>query len=205
MRSLGDKISSTIVAQHAQVPCMDWSGKSVSRVVKDAQGLVTVEDADYNLACVKTWQEALESAKKIGFPVMIKASEGGGGKGIRKVESELNFENTFTMVMNEVPGRSCSALSDYGLNNVMNVGSPIFIMKLAGKARHLEVQVLADQYNNAISLFGRDCSVQRRHQKIIEEAPVTVAKADTFEKMEQSAVRLAKLVGYVSAGTVEVS
>jgi acetyl-CoA carboxylase/biotin carboxylase 1 len=76
-------------------------------------------------------------------------------------------------------------------------------MKLAGQARHLEVQLLADQYGNAISLFGRDCSVQRRHQKIIEEAPVTIANDETFEKMERAAVRLAKLVGYVSAGTVE--
>ena len=82
---------------------------------------------------------------------------------------------------------------------------PIFIMKLAGSARHLEVQVLADQYGNAISLFGRDCSVQRRHQKIIEEAPVTIAKPATFTNMEKAAVRLAKLVGYVSAGTTEVS
>ena len=76
-------------------------------------------------------------------------------------------------------------------------------MKLAGQARHLEVQLLADQYGNAISLFGRDCSVQRRHQKIIEEAPVTIADQKMFEKMERAAVRLAKLVGYVSAGTVE--
>jgi acetyl-CoA carboxylase/biotin carboxylase 1 len=76
-------------------------------------------------------------------------------------------------------------------------------MKLAGQARHLEVQLLADQYGNAISLFGRDCSVQRRHQKIIEEAPVTIAKEPTFNEMERAAVRLAKLVGYVSAGTVE--
>ena len=76
-------------------------------------------------------------------------------------------------------------------------------MKLAGQARHLEVQLLADQYGNAISLFGRDCSVQRRHQKIIEEAPVTIAKPETFTEMERAAVRLAKLVGYVSAGTVE--
>lgn len=82
-------------------------------------------------------------------------------------------------------------------------GSPIFVMKLAGQARHLEVQLLADQYGDAISLFGRDCSVQRRHQKIIEEAPVTIAKDVTFEKMERAAVRLSKLVGYVSAGTVE--
>ncbi|KAK5278655.1 acetyl-coenzyme-A carboxylase, partial [Cryomyces antarcticus] len=82
-------------------------------------------------------------------------------------------------------------------------GSPIFIMKLAGNARHLEVQLLADQYGNNISLFGRDCSVQRRHQKIIEEAPVTVANPSTFHAMEKAAVSLGKLVGYVSAGTVE--
>ena len=86
---------------------------------------------------------------------------------------------------------------------IVCAGSPIFIMKLAGQARHLEVQLLADQYGNAISLFGRDCSVQRRHQKIIEEAPVTIAKQETFEEMERAAVRLAKMVGYVSAGTVE--
>lgn len=85
----------------------------------------------------------------------------------------------------------------------MCAGSPIFIMKLAGSARHLEVQLIADQYGNAISLFGRDCSVQRRHQKIIEEAPVTIARPEKFEEMEKAAVRLAKLVGYVSAGTVE--
>jgi acetyl-CoA carboxylase / biotin carboxylase 1 len=86
---------------------------------------------------------------------------------------------------------------------IVYAGSPVFIMKLAGQARHLEVQLLADQYGNAISLFGRDCSVQRRHQKIIEEAPVTIAKQDTFGEMERAAVRLAELVGYVSAGTVE--
>ncbi|KAG8859982.1 acetyl-coenzyme-A carboxylase [Serendipita sp. 411] len=124
-------------------------------------------------------------AEKIGYPVMIKASEGGGGKGIRKVESPETFKNAFGAVAGEVPG------------------SPIFIMKLAGSARHLEVQLLADQYGNAISLFGRDCSVQRRHQKIIEEAPVTIATPDVFEEMEKAAVRLSKLVGYVSAGTVE--
>ncbi|CAI2167579.1 3903_t:CDS:2, partial [Funneliformis geosporum] len=82
-------------------------------------------------------------------------------------------------------------------------GSPIFIMRLARDARHLEVQALADQYGNVISLFGRDCSVQRRHQKIIEEAHVTIKKQETFELMERVAVRLTKLVGRVSAGTVE--
>ena len=83
------------------------------------------------------------------------------------------------------------------------LGSPVFIMKYAHAARHLEVQLLADSYGNAMSLFGRDCSIQRRHQKIIEEAPVTIANREMFQEMEKAAVRLAKMVGYVSAGTVE--
>lgn len=185
MRSLGDKISSTVVAQHAKVPCMDWSGQGIDKVELSAEGHVVVADDVYSKCCVNAAEDGLEKALRIGFPVMIKASEGGGGKGIRKVEREEDFKQAFNACKSEVPG------------------SPIFIMKLAGAARHLEVQVLADQYGNAISLFGRDCSVQRRHQKIIEEAPVTIAHPDTFEQMEKSAVRLAKLVGYVSAGTVE--
>jgi acetyl-CoA carboxylase/biotin carboxylase 1 len=185
MRSLGDKISSTIVAQHAKVPCIPWSGEGVHQVTIDKNGIVTVEDDVYAKGCVRSPQEGLEVAKKIGFPVMVKASEGGGGKGIRKVESEENFTSLYNAAASEIPG------------------SPIFIMKLAGNARHLEVQLLADQYGNNISLFGRDCSVQRRHQKIIEEAPVTIAKPETFRAMEKAAVRLGELVGYVSAGTVE--
>lgn len=185
MRSLGDKISSTIVAQHAEVPCIPWSGTGVRDVVVDSEGLVTVADEVYDKGCTHSAEEALEKALEIGFPVMIKASEGGGGKGIRKADSDENFLSLYSQVANEVPG------------------SPIFIMKLAGNARHLEVQLLADEYGNNISLFGRDCSVQRRHQKIIEEAPVTVANPATFNAMERAAVRLGKLVGYVSAGTVE--
>lgn len=185
MRSLGDKISSTIVAQHAGVPCIPWSGTGVREVVIDSEGLVTVADEIYDKGCTHSADEGLEKAREIGFPVMIKASEGGGGKGIRKADSDENFPSLYSQVANEVPG------------------SPIFIMKLAGNARHLEVQLLADEYGNNISLFGRDCSVQRRHQKIIEEAPVTVANPATFNAMERAAVRLGKLVGYVSAGTVE--
>ncbi|RKF57668.1 Acetyl-CoA carboxylase [Erysiphe neolycopersici] len=185
MRSLGDKISSTIVAQHAKVPCIPWSGTGVDQVEVNNDGIVTVEQSVYMKGCVRSWQEGLSKAKEIGFPVMIKASEGGGGKGIRKVDSEDGFEALYNAAANEIPG------------------SPIFIMKLAGNARHLEVQLLADEYGNNISLFGRDCSVQRRHQKIIEEAPVTIAKPSTFQAMEKAAVRLGRLVGYVSAGTVE--
>ena len=188
MNALGDKISSTIVAQSANVPTMPWSGSHLSMDISDAlssKRVVSVDDELYMQACVEDSVEALEAAQKIGFPVMIKASEGGGGKGIRKVDSAEGFHNHFRQVQGEVPG------------------SPIFIMKLATGCRHLEVQLLADSYGNAISLFGRDCSVQRRHQKIIEEAPVSVASQQSLREMEQAAVRLAKLVGYVSAGTVE--
>ena len=203
MRSLGDKISSTIVAQSAEVPTMPWSGSGITDTVLSEAGYVTVPDKAYADACVTSVEEGLKKAVQIGWPVMIKASEGGGGKGIRKVEEPDAFKNAYHAVAGEIPGIEYSLLFSSPMFSCLFAGSPIFIMKLAGQARHLEVQLLADQYGNAISLFGRDCSVQRRHQKIIEEAPVTIAKEATFEQMERAAVRLSKLVGYVSAGTVE--
>jgi acetyl-CoA carboxylase/biotin carboxylase 1 len=183
MKSLGDKIASTIVAQTANVPCVDWSGSGLTVISKDENGYLYVPQDIYSQATTASVEKALEHATRIGFPVMVKASEGGGGKGIRLVRNQSDFEHAFHMVTKEVPG------------------SPVFIMKLVENARHLEVQLLADKYGNSIALFGRDCSVQRRHQKIIEEAPVTIANAETRQNMEAAAVRLAKLVGYVSAGT----
>ncbi|KAA0716748.1 Acetyl-CoA carboxylase 2 [Triplophysa tibetana] len=189
MWALGDKVASSIVAQSAHIPILPWSGTGL-RVewAEENQKLghvISVPPELYVQGCVKDVDEGLASAEMIGYPVVIKASEGGGGKGIRKVDSSEDFPGFFRQVQAEVPG------------------SPIFIMQLAQHARHLEVQILADQYGNAISLFGRDCSIQRRHQKIIEEAPATIASTNTFEQMERYAVRLAKMVGYVSAGTVE--
>uniref|UniRef100_A0A8C0X3G9 acetyl-CoA carboxylase n=1 Tax=Castor canadensis TaxID=51338 RepID=A0A8C0X3G9_CASCN len=186
MWALGDKIASTIVAQTLQIPTLPWSGSGLT-VEWAEDGLqegnrISVPEAVYNQGCVKDVDEGLEAAEKIGFPLMIKASEGGGGKGIRKAESTEDFPLLFRQVQSEIPG------------------SPIFLMRLAQHARHLEVQVLADQYGNAVSLFGRDCSIQRRHQKIIEEAPATIATAAVFEFMEQVCL---ENVGYVSAGTVE--
>ena len=115
MRSLGDKISSTIVAQHAKVPCIPWSGTGVDQVLVGHDGIVTVEDDIYAKGCVTSVAEGLEAAKKIGFPVMVKASEGGGGKGIRMVQQEEDFEARYKAAASEIPG------------------SPIFIMKLAGQ------------------------------------------------------------------------
>ncbi|XP_053473646.1 acetyl-CoA carboxylase 1 isoform X4 [Ictalurus furcatus] len=188
MWALGDKIASSIVAQTAGIPTLPWSGTGLTVEWSEAdqkRRIINVPSELYEQGCVQDVEAGLKAAEKVGYPVMVKASEGGGGKGIRKVNSADDFPNLFRQVQTEVPG------------------SPIFVMQLAKHARHLEVQILADQYGNAISLFGRDCSVQRRHQKIIEEAPATIATSDVFENMERCAVKLAKMVGYVSAGTVE--
>ncbi|XP_049512514.1 acetyl-CoA carboxylase-like isoform X3 [Dermacentor silvarum] len=191
MWALGDKIASSIVAQTANVPTLPWSGSGLKASdwgeddVYNPKKPLKIKPELYRKGCVTGVDDGLEAAQRIGFPVMIKASEGGGGKGIRKSESANDFPQCFRQVQSEVPG------------------SPIFIMKLATCARHLEVQLLADQYGTAISLFGRDCSIQRRHQKIIEEAPCIIATPPVLEQMERAAVRLAKMVGYVSAGTVE--
>ncbi|CAL8308411.1 unnamed protein product [Gadus morhua 'NCC'] len=188
MWALGDKIASSIVAQTAGIPTLPWSGSGLTVEWTEAEQkkkLINVPSDVYEQGCIPDVEAGLEAAEVVGYPVMVKASEGGGGKGIRKVNCADDFPNLFRQVQAEVPG------------------SPIFVMQLAKHARHLEVQILADQYGNAISLFGRDCSVQRRHQKIIEEAPATIATSDVFEDMEKCAVKLAKMVGYVSAGTVE--
>ncbi|KAI4875743.1 hypothetical protein NFI96_024258 [Prochilodus magdalenae] len=188
MWALGDKIASSIVAQTAGIPTLPWSGTGLTVEWSEndqKKHIINVPHDLYEQGCIQDVEAGLKAAEKVGYPVMVKASEGGGGKGIRKVNSADDFPNLFRQVQTEVPG------------------SPIFVMRLAKHARHLEVQILADQYGSAISLFGRDCSVQRRHQKIIEEAPATIATSDVFENMEGCAVKLAKMVGYVSAGTVE--
>ena len=186
---LGDKIASSIVAQTAKVPTLPWSGSGLV-ADQDSQGKIITSCLGargelFRAGCVTNVEEGIEKSNTIGYPVMIKASEGGGGKGIRQAVSAADFPNQFRHVQMEVPG------------------SPIFIMKMVKNARHLEVQLLADESGQAISLFSRDCSIQRRHQKIIEEAPAVVASHDTVKEMEAAAVRLAMLVGYRSAGTVE--
>lgn len=146
MRALGDKIGSTIIAQTAGVPCIAWNGEDVRAEYDRETGCLP--DASYQAATITSATEALEAATKIGFPIMIKASEGGGGKGIRMVDNAENVQTAYRQVCGEVPG------------------SPIFIMKLSSRSRHLEVQLLADEYGDAVALNGRDCSVQRRHQKV---------------------------------------
>ena len=183
MNALGDKIGSTIIAQSAGVPCIAWNGSDVKAEYNRETGCLPPDS--YDAATVKSAAAATAAASKIGFPVMIKASEGGGGKGIRKVDNPADVADAYRQVCGEVPG------------------SPIFIMKLSSQSRHLEVQLLADEYGNAVALNGRDCSVQRRHQKIIEEGPPIAAPPQVWTQMERAAVNLAKAVGYTNAGTVE--
>ncbi len=157
MHALGDKIGSTIIAQTADVPCIEWSGTGVEIRDLIAAGSTDIPRETYLKACVDTVEEALEAARKVGYPLMVKASEGGGGKGIRKVSSERELPDAFLQVKAEV------------------VGSPVFLMRLFAGGRHIEVQVLADQHGQVVTLNGRDCSIQRRHQKIIEEGPPVAA------------------------------
>ena len=185
MNALGDKIGSSIIAQSADVPCIAWSGSGVEIRDLITAGKTDIPEEVYLRACVATVEEALESAAKVGYPLMVKASEGGGGKGIRKVVHEGELADAFLQVKAEV------------------VGSPIFLMRLFEGGRHLEVQVLADQHGQVVTLNGRDCSIQRRHQKIIEEGPPIAADAQVFAAMEKAAAGLAKAVGYVGVGTVE--
>lgn len=127
--------------------------------------------------------------RKIGFPVLIKATAGGGGKGMRLIESEDTLEQGITRAMNE-------ALDAFG-------DGRIFIEKYIENPRHIEFQILADNYGNCIHLFERECSIQRRHQKVIEEAPSSLLTESIRDKMGRSAVALAKACTYRNAGTIE--
>lgn len=182
MHALGDKIASTIIAQSAGVPTVAWSGSGLT-VNYAEEG--SVPHHIYANACVTDADHARHVAEKCGYPLVVKASEGGGGKGIRIVHDESGICTAYRQVAGEVPG------------------SPIFLMRLVQNARHLEVQVVADESGDALALYGRDCSVQRRHQKIIEEGPVIAAPPDVWKRLERAAVALAKEVGYIGAGTVE--
>ena len=182
MAALGDKVSANILAQTAKVPSIPWSGDGIESGL-NKEGVIPQDI--FNKACVFNVDDATKTAEKIGYPVMIKASEGGGGKGIRMAKNIEELKTNFIQVQNEVPG------------------SPIFMMQLCTNARHLEVQIIGDEYGNAVALNGRDCSTQRRFQKIFEEGPPCVAPKDVFRQMELSAQRLTQSIGYIGAGTVE--
>ena len=133
--------------------------------------------------------EAKETAKSIGFPILIKASAGGGGKGMRVVDKESDFESQ----MNRAISEAVAAFGD---------GS-VFIEKYVASSRHIEIQIMADSHGNVLYFFERECSIQRRHQKVIEEAPSSVLSPEIRKKMGEAAVLVAKSCDYLGAGTVE--
>lgn len=150
----------------------------------------------YNIPMVPGTEEAITDipeakkiAKEIGFPILIKASAGGGGKGMRIVEKEADFESQ----MNRAISEATSAFGD---------GS-VFIEKYVTSPRHIEIQVMADSHGNIIYLFERECSIQRRHQKVVEEAPSSVLTPKLRQEMGEAAVKVAKACDYLGAGTVE--
>lgn len=134
-------------------------------------------------------EKAKKIAEEIGFPILIKASAGGGGKGMRIVENVSEFEEQMQRAISEAQ----SAFGD---------GS-VFLEKYIASPRHIEIQIMADEHGNVIHLFERECSIQRRHQKVIEEAPSAILTPELRNKMGEAAVKVAKSCDYVGAGTVE--
>jgi acetyl/propionyl-CoA carboxylase alpha subunit/acetyl-CoA carboxylase carboxyltransferase component len=166
MRLLGDKIAAKRLAEEAGVPLAAWSGGPVSDV-----------------------DEALAAAERIGFPLMVKAAAGGGGRGIRRVDDPGELPDAFERARDE---------------GAKSFGDPtVFLERVVADARHVEVQIIADQHGNVWAPGVRDCSIQRRNQKVIEESASTALTPDHEARLRDAAMRLAKASGYVNAGTVE--
>ena len=164
----------------------DMGDKIEAKQIADKAGVNTIPGY---MGIIKDEKEALKIAKKIGFPVMIKAAAGGGGKGMRVVFSSEEVPQAFESATNE----ATNSFSD----------GRIFIEKYIEEPRHIEIQVLADKKGNVVCLGERECSIQRHHQKIIEEAPSVFIDEKTRNIMYEQVCSLAKEVGYYSAGTVE--
>ncbi len=166
MLTLGDKIRAKEIAIKAKVPIVSASEGSIDN-----------------------FEDAFEIAKGVGFPVMIKAATGGGGRGMRVVRNSEDFKNLY----HEASGEAKTAF-----------GNPaVFIEKFVENPRHIEVQILGDNHGNIVHLFERDCSVQRRFQKVVEIAPATTLKQSTKDRLYEYAVGITSAVGYKNAGTVE--
>jgi acetyl-CoA carboxylase biotin carboxylase subunit len=167
IRVMGDKASARQAMQDVGVP-----------IIPGTPG--PVDDVD----------EALKYAKEIGFPVIIKAAAGGGGKGMRVAKDAEDFARSFQLARSE-------ALSAFG-------NADVYVEKYLERPRHIEFQVVGDRHGNVVHLGERDCSVQRRHQKLIEEAPSPALNAELRAKMGEAAVRGAKAIDYVGVGTIEM-
>ena len=166
MRLMGDKISARQTVTAAGVPILPGTKEGV-----------------------KTAEEAKKVAAKIGYPVIIKATAGGGGRGMKVVHSPASLPNAFAAARSEAQA---------------GFGNPeVYIEKFCERPRHVEIQIMADKHGNVIHLGERDCSIQRRHQKLIEEAPCPVLSPELRQRMGDCAVAAAKSVGYTSVGTME--
>ncbi|MBI4341099.1 MAG: acetyl-CoA carboxylase biotin carboxylase subunit [Candidatus Omnitrophica bacterium] len=166
IKLMGDKIAAKDLVRKAGVPIIPGS-----------------------LAAVKTKEEALKTARRIGYPVMIKAAAGGGGRGMRACHNDVRLISALM---------TCQSEAEANFGN-----SDVFVEKCVQKPRHIELQVLADKAGHTIHLGERDCTIQRRHQKLVEEAPSPAVDAKLRRKMGELAVRVAKAAGYWSVGTVE--
>jgi acetyl-CoA carboxylase biotin carboxylase subunit len=166
MRLMGDKISARQTVTAVGVPILPGTKEGV-----------------------KTAEEAKKIAAKIGYPVIIKATAGGGGRGMKVVHSPASLPNAFAAARSEAQA---------------GFGNPeVYIEKFCERPRHVEIQIMADKHGNVIHLGERDCSIQRRHQKLIEEAPCPVLSPELRQRMGDCAVAAAKSVGYTSVGTME--
>lgn len=166
MRIMGSKLAAKDCVKHYNIPMVPGIDHAITDIA-----------------------EAKKVADNIGYPILIKASAGGGGKGMRVVEKSADFEEQ----MNRAVSEAVSAFGD---------GS-VFIEKFVDSPRHIEIQVLADKHNNTVYLFERECSIQRRHQKVIEEAPSSILTQEKRIEMGEAAVKVAQSCGYIGAGTVE--
>ena len=165
MDKMGSKTSARRAMEEAGVPCVPGSSKGL------------------------TYEEAVEVAKQVGYPVMLKAVAGGGGKGIRLVEKPEEIKSAYESASSE----ALRAFSN----------GEVYIEKFITQPRHIEVQIFGDQHGNVVYLGERECSLQRRHQKVLEESPSPIVDADMRRRMGETAVRVAQAAGYTNAGTVE--
>lgn len=166
MEIMGDKLSAKQAVKGYNVPLVPGVDEAISDV-----------------------QDAIKIAEEVGYPILIKASAGGGGKGMRLVENSEEFIEQMKLAQNE-------ARSSFG-------NDAVFIEKFVTEPRHIEIQVFADSHGNAIHLFERECSIQRRHQKVVEEAPCAIMTPELRSKMGKAAVDVCKACNYEGAGTVE--
>jgi acetyl-CoA carboxylase biotin carboxylase subunit len=168
--------------------------QSIEMLGDKAQAKKTMEQAGVPVitgskGAVQTVAEALEIARKVGYPVLVKASAGGGGRGIRRINTPQEMEEQITLAQQE-------ALNFFG-------DSSVYIEKLILEPKHIEVQIMADNYGNVVYLGERDCSMQRRNQKVLEETPSPIMTDKLRKKMGEASVKASKACGYKNAGTIE--